>query len=166
MLVILVEKPVKDFIGMNKLLFLFLILLVIGSCKDEDNTNADFFSPVQVYLSINLNLPAYTNLSLPQGYVYESGGNKGIIIYHTIFNEYVAFDRTCPLNPTDACSYVSVDSTNSFYRCGHYTSSWQACCNSKFDPANGSVLSGSAKRALKQYYVRQDGSTLIITNTP
>lgn len=159
-------KQEKDFIVMNKLIAIFIALLTVVSCKDNTVSGTDFFTPVQVYLNINLSLPAYAALSLPQGYVYETGGNKGIVVYHTIFNDYVAFDRTCPDNPGNACSYVSMDSTNAFYRCGHYAPTWQACCNSKFDPATGNVVGGPAKRALKQYYVKQDGNILIVTNSP
>ena len=159
-------KQVKVFIVMNKILSVItLVLLTTAGCKDASlNTNQDFFTPVQVYLNINLSLPTYAPLTLPQGFVYEPGGNKGIIIYRTIYNEYIAFDRTCPNNPTDACSFVSMDSTMAFFRCGQYNPNWKACCNSKFDPATGTPIEGAARRPLKQYFVRQDGNVLIVTN--
>lgn len=159
-------KRVKDFTVMNKLTAILVGLLTLFACNDNNTNTTDFFTPVQVYLNINLNLPTYTALTLPQGFVYENAGNKGVIIYHTIFNEYVAFDRTCPHNPTDACSYISMDSTRAFYKCGQYNPTWVSCCGSKFDPATGNVLSSPAKRALKQYYVKQDGNNLIVTNSP
>lgn len=163
------KKQVKDFIRMSSKIWLLLGVsaLLLSNCKEDDvNTNTDFFTPVQVYLNINLNLPNYTALGNVQGFVYEPGGNRGIIIYHTVFNEFVAFDRTCPHNPGDSCSTVSVDSSSAFFRCGKYNPAWVPCCNSKFDPATGSPLEGPAKRALKQYFVRQDGGNLIVTNTP
>lgn len=161
------EKQEKDFTVMNKLLAICIALLTVVSCKDNTVSGTDFFTPVQVYLNINLSLPAYSALNFPQGYVYETGGNKGIVVYHTIFNDYVAFDRTCPDNPGNACSYVSMEDTTRIFRCGHFVgSTWQACCNSKFDPATGNVVGGPAKRALKQYYVKQDGNILIVTNSP
>lgn len=160
-------KQVKAFTVMNKILTIItLVLLTTVGCKDATtNTNQDFFTPVQVYLNINLSLPSYAALlNTPQGYVYEPGGNKGIIIYRTIYNEFVAFDRTCPNNPTQACSYVSMDSLPNFFRCGQYDPYWKGCCNSKFDPATGTPIEGAAKRPLKQYFVRQEGNTLIVTN--
>lgn len=161
----MVAKQEKGFTLMNKLGVLVVAVLLSFSCKDTVNST-DFFTPVQVYININLDLPTYVALSLPQGYVYEAAGNRGVIVYRTIFNEYVAFDRTCPHNPTDACSYVSMDSTSAYYACGQYNPGWKGCCNSKFDPATGNPLSGPARRALKQYYVKQDGRNLLITNTP
>lgn len=158
-------KQGKDFIIMNKLIALVALMgFTLSNCKDNTVTSQDFFTPVQVYLNINMSLPSYAPLTIPQGFVYEAGGNKGIIIYRTIYNEYVAFDRTCPNNPTDACSYISMDSTSAFYRCGQYDPSWKACCNSKFDPATATPIEGAAKRPLKQYIVKQDGNTLIVTN--
>ncbi len=158
-------KQVKDFIVMNKLTWIILLLLFTNQgCKDNNLNNQDFFTPIQVYLNINLSLPSYAPLTIPQGFVYEPGGNKGIIIYRTIYNEYVAFDRTCPNNPTEACSYISMDSTSSFYRCGQYDPYWKACCNSKFDPATATPIEGAARRALKQYFVRQEGNILFVTN--
>jgi hypothetical protein len=59
-----------------------------------------------------------------------------------------------------------MDSTRAFYSCGQYNPTWISCCGSKFDPATGNVLASPAKRALKQYYVKQDGNNLIVTNSP
>lgn len=159
-------KQVKAFIVMNRILSIItLVLLTTLGCKDATtNTNQDFFTPVQVYLNINTQLPSYAPLTIPNGFVYEPGGNKGIIIYRTIYNEYVAFDRTCPNNPTEACSYISMDSSLAYFRCGQYDPYWKGCCNSKFDPATGTPIEGAAKRPLKQYFVRQEGNTLIVTN--
>lgn len=162
------KKQGADFIPMIKTVAtLAVCALFFLSCKDNnENNNSDFFAPVPVYLSINLNLPNYAPLANVQGYVYEAGGNKGIVIYHNIFNEYVAFDRTCPVNTQNACSYVSVDSSSVYFRCGQYSPNWAPCCNSKFDPSSGNPIEGEAKRALKQYTVKQEGSMLLITNTP
>ncbi len=164
--VIMEKKQGKDFIRMSKWLTLIVCVFTLSTCKENSiNNNNDFFTPVQVYLLINLNLPSYSPLTVPQGFVYETGGNKGIVIYHTIYDEYVAFDRTCPHEPANSCSYISVDSSSTFYRCGQYNPSWIPCCNSKFDPATGNATSGAAKRALRQYNVRRDGDNLIVTNT-
>jgi nitrite reductase/ring-hydroxylating ferredoxin subunit len=168
MRVTMAEKQGKDFIVMNRLIgaIAFLLCTSVACKKDTINNNDDFFTPVRVYLSINLNLPLYSPLTVAQGYVYEAGGNKGIIIYRTIFDEYVAYDRTCPHEPTKACSMVSVDSSGTFFRCGQYNPTWEVCCDSKFDPLNGAATSLPAKRSLRQYYVRQTGNTLLVTNTP
>lgn len=161
------EKPAGDFTTMSKhILTVLICAFTLAGCKDNVNNNDDFFTPVQVYLSINLNLPSAAPLTVPQGFIYENGGNKGVVIYHTIYNEYVAFDRTCPHEPTNECSYITVDSSSTYFGCGQYKPDWTPCCGSKFDPATGAAINGPAKRALRQYFVRQDGNTLIVTNTP
>lgn len=160
---------------MNKLIIatcLFVLLSGLSCKKDSSSgTSTDFFPPVAVRIDINLALPQYNVLTLPQGWVYEVGGNRGVVIYHTINDEYVAFDRTCPVDPQKDCAFVSVDSSNTFYRCAQFPNSGKNCtgagfCNSRFDAAGGFPVSGSAKLALRQYYVKKDGTFLHIQNSP
>lgn len=153
---------------MNKIFAAILLLLFATSCSKDNNSDDGngFFPPVQVYLSINLLLPSAGPLNQPQGYIYENGGNKGIIVYRTITNDFVAFDRTCPHNPGDACSYVSVDSNATTFRCGQYNPNWKPCCNSRFDASTGTPIEGAANRSLRGYYCRVDGNTLYVSSTP
>jgi hypothetical protein len=160
---------------MNKyILTACIVLLSVLSCKKDSNNGSnstDFFPPVAVRIDINLALPQYNVLTLPQGWVYEAGGNKGVVIYHTINDEYVAFDRTCPVDPQKECAFVSVDSSNSFYRCSQFPNSGKTCtgvgfCSSRFDAANGFPVTGSAQQALRLYFVKKDGTFLHIQNTP
>jgi nitrite reductase/ring-hydroxylating ferredoxin subunit len=167
MQVIMAEKQVKGFIRMNKFLIVTCLAISLSACKDDSvNPLNDFFPPVQVNLMINLSLPTSAPLIIPQGFIYEQGGNRGIIIYRTIANEYVAYDRTCPYNVNEPCSYISVDSSLTFFRCGQYNPAFNPCCGSKFDPATGTNVSGPATRGLKPYFVRQEGNLLYVTNNP
>ncbi len=162
-------KPVKDFILMNKLI-LFLCLLpavFISSCKDETgDVNSDFFPDVQVNTNINLLLPQYSALSLVQGYVYLPDGYRGVVVYRTIADEFVAFDRTCPYNTSEACAFVSTDSSGFYFRCGQYAPSFKPCCDSRFDANTGTAVSGPAKRGLKTYFTRRDGNIIYISSIP
>lgn len=160
----------------------FIILLAAGiligfSCRKNaiQVSSQDFFIPVQVDFYINMDLPLYSDLNFPNGYVIEKGQGykqRGVIVYNTGFSgpdQYVAFDRSCPNKVDSSCSYVSVDSSAMYYRCGQYTGvngKFQPCCNSKFVAGNGSVVEGPALRGLKQYYVYVSGRQLHITNTP
>lgn len=163
------EKQERVFTTMNKLnrFFLLLCVLMIAACKDDNETNnTDFFPEVQVNTNINLRLPQYSNLSLITGHVYLTEGYRGIVVYRTISDEFVAYDRTCPHNTSQACSYVSLDSNNIYLKCGQYNPSWKPCCDSKFDAATGSYNSGPAKRGLKPYFVRRDGDMIYISSIP
>ncbi len=159
---IMVAKQEKDFIFMNKLSLFFSIALSVflSSCKDNNNDgNTSFFPDVQVQVYVDLNLPPYsTDLALPQSYVYLPEGYRGIVLYRTINDEFVAFDRTCPNNTSNTAAYISVDSSSFYFTCGE--------CSSQFDVNMGAVVKGSAKRGLKQYFIRRSGSVIHISNTP
>jgi Rieske Fe-S protein len=161
--------------GIQYTFALLAIALVFTTCKKNQNQNqqGDFFNPVNVDFYVNLNLPGYADLQFANGYVYEQGQGykqRGIIIYNTGFEgqeKYVAFDRSCPVNVDSVCSYVSVETSGIFYKCGQFNgSTFTSCCGSRFVASNGSQIEGPAKRGLRQYYVRNLGSQLHITATP
>ena len=151
---------------------LLCLLVCFFSCSKKSSnvdTISDFFPPVQVDFYVNLSLATSLPLQYPNGYIYTSQGYKGIIVYNNGIpsdGNYVAFDRTCPVKTDSACSFVSVDSSGIFYRCGQYKPSFVPCCNSKFYASNGTPASGDARRALKQYYTRLDGNLLHVSSTP
>lgn len=159
-------------------LYLFIIVLIVfAACKKDKRqiSNQDFFPPVNVDFYINLDLPLYSDLNFANSFVYEPSygyRQRGVIVYNTGFtgpDQYVAFDRSCPYKVDSSCSYVSMDSSNLYYRCGQYTGvrgSFVPCCNSSFFAGNGGQASGPADRPLRQYYVTMNGRILHITNTP
>lgn len=168
--VIMGAKQEKDFIIMNNKA-VFLIILSLGwmlcSCEDDsEGNNIAFFPEVQVNTSVNILFPQFSSLNLIQGYVYLPEGYRGIVLYRTITDEFVAFDRTCPFNTNNTCAYITVDSNGFYYRCGQYSPSWTPCCDSRFDVNTGTVVSGSARRGLKQYFTRRDNNIIYISNTP
>lgn len=169
----MVVKPEKDFIRMkNKFTWFitaFALLAFSESCSNKAktiDTFTDFFPPVYVNYTINLSLPSALPLSINGGYIYINGiGNKGVLVYR-YFDDYYAYDRTCPNKPDSSCSVVTMDSSNVYIRCGSYSGSFKKCCDSEFFPQNGGVRKGPAARPLKSYYTRVDGQTLYINSSP
>jgi Rieske Fe-S protein len=168
---ILGEKQEKDFIHMNKL---FAILILLGClsisfqhCKKSTDTT-DFFQPVQFKTQLNLNLPQYIALQSPQGYAYIPEGNKGTVVYSLPQGGFIAFDRTCSYNPKEACAAVTVDSNYVGLKCGHYDNGFKSCCNSIFDLNSGVAIQKPASRPLKQYYTSFDeaNKVLYVSNSP
>lgn len=160
-----------------KTALLLMLLLLQLNCKKNKNTvnaNVDFFAPVLVDFTINMDLPSAADLKFPNGYFYQlttGYKSRGVIVYNTGFSgpdQYVAYDRTCPYMPDSSCSYVSIDSSSSlFFRCGQYAGTkFTGCCASKFTAINGTQVEGKATRGLRQYYVGNFGNQLRITNTP
>jgi len=160
------------------LLAAIMAITCFTNCKKDAKkvSNQDFFLPVNVDFYVNLDLPLNSDLNFPNGFIYQPGygyKNRGVIVYNTGFtgpDQYVAFDRSCPYKVDSSCSFVSVESSALYFRCGQYTGSGRStltpCCNSRFVAGNGTQVSGPADRSLKQYYVGILGRQLRITNLP
>jgi nitrite reductase/ring-hydroxylating ferredoxin subunit len=128
----------------NSFLFLFSALLLLSSCKKE-NMNQQLGIPyVNVDRYVLLNDPNSLSLNAVGGFLYLDAGSRGVVIYHRSYEEFVAYDRHCTYNTSDACGKVSLDSTtNVILNC--------ACCTSKFSLIDGSVLNGPSTNPLLQY---------------
>jgi len=139
---------------MKKLFVTFtFILVLVWSCKKGDDSQIPL---VSVNLSFNLNNPEFVHLQVDNGWTYVSGGSRGIIIYRNSANEYKAFDRHCPYNPSGSCGLVSVDVTNLI--------GIDDCCGSRFMMSSGQVTQGPATQPLKEYRTSYDGAVLQIFN--
>ena len=133
---------------------MLLITLILVSCKKE-NVNQQLGIPfVNVDRYILLNDPNSLSLNAVGGFLYVNAGSRGIIVYHRAYEEYVAFDRHCTYNTSDACGQVSLDSgSNVILNC--------ACCASKFSIIDGSVLNGPALNPLLQYHSQLSGPGIL-----
>jgi nitrite reductase/ring-hydroxylating ferredoxin subunit len=132
---------------------LLLSILLIGGCKKDENSNIPL---VTVNFYINVNNPAYNNVSVPGGWMYLNGGSRGIILYRASNDLFKAYDRHCTYNSTSSCALVSVDASN--------ITGTDDCCGSKFLIVDGSVTQSPASLPLKQYQTSFDGSVLHIHN--
>jgi len=131
----------------------FLILLSIGGCK-KDNNNGVPITPVDIYLYTNN--PSFVNLNGVGGWVYITGGVRGILVYRKSPSEFMAYDRNCTYQSSDACATVVVDATNIL--------ATDTCCHSKFSMYDGSVTQAPAGLPLKAYNTTFDGNVLHIYN--
>jgi hypothetical protein len=161
--------------SIKRLGFMAILLLLFVTCKKNNNNSnqGDFFAPVYVDFFVNLNLPTYSELQFVNGYVIEPGQGykgRGIIIYNTGFegvDKYVAFDRSCPVNVDSSCSYVSVEKSALFYKCGQFNgATFNACCGSRFAANSGVQVEGPAQRGLRKYFVYDMGNQLHVVAAP
>ena len=119
------------------ILLCFMFMLV--ACKKDDINQQLGIPYVNVDRYILLNDPNSLSLNAVGGFLYVNAGSRGILVYHRAYEEYVAFDRHCTYNTSDACGTVSLDSSsNVILNC--------ACCASKFSIIDGSVLNGPELR--------------------
>jgi nitrite reductase/ring-hydroxylating ferredoxin subunit len=132
-------------------LLLPLAVLLVNSCKKENQTGVP---PVQLDVTINVNLPEYADLQVPGGWAYLTGGSQGLIVYRKSTDEFVAMDRHCPYQTENLCR-VFVDESEVQARDS-------ACCHSAFLLFDGSVTTGPSTFPLKTYHTIFNGTTLRI----
>lgn len=123
----------------------------MGCDKDEER-----IPDVPVNIQIDINNTVYNGLNVIGGYIYITGGYKGIIIYRLSQEEFVAFERACPYHPQTDCERLVVDTSGLFM--------YDPVCGSSFIITDGSKISGPAKRPAKRYHTIFDGYYLYIRN--
>ena len=135
-----------------------LLLLLSVSCKKENYNQQIGIPHYDVDQYVLLNNPTSITLNAVGGFLYQSGGSRGIVVYHRTYDEYVAFDRHCTWQPQETCGQVVIDSSTSvILNC--------PCCDSRFSLIDGSVLHGPATFPLLQYNAQlSDPATLHIYN--
>lgn len=147
----------KQYFKFKTAIISVLLMTVIISC-DSCDENQSKIPTVFVDIYIDLNDPLYSKLTLPGSYEYITGGVNGILIYHTINDDYQAFERTCPYDPDCGKIYVDDKSFNAVD---------SVCCGSEFSLLlNGTVVQGPAVYPLKMYgaFFDINSNTLHIKN--
>ena len=145
-------KPSFIRIVVSSVSFLVLILLA-PQCK-KDKSDEIPYAYVNFY--INPNSTQYSELNNIGGFVYVTGGVRGIILYRRNIDEFVALERNCPYQPLNSCATVEVDNS--------YIVAVDSCCGSQFLLMDGSLVSGPATTQLKLYRTSYDGNTLHVFN--
>lgn len=161
-----VEKQAKDFTLMKLKVILLLLVstaMLLNAC-DNNRNNPSNIPNVPVNLTINLDLPLYQNLNFIGQYVYEDGGNKGIVIIHHTNGSFYAIERTCAYEPLSQCNLIEVNEALTRLRCGvSHNNDFTPCCGSEYF-MDGQVIQGPTQYPLKHYNVRKSGSYLYISN--
>lgn len=135
--------------------FLLTICIIIAffdsDCKKDTNCKLPH---AYISLTIDVTSVQYAALSNIGGYVYITGGVKGIVIYREGNDQFIAYDRLCTYQSA-GCLALTV--TGGLYLIDTY-------CKSKFNILNGGIVNGPAKCALITYQTNFDGQYLQITN--
>lgn len=130
---------------------LLMLPLLLVSCGDEEDES------LIPYVYVNFTIYPNTLDYIPDGgYIYVTGGYKGIIIYRNTHDEFLAFERACPHDPLVDGARVEVESSGIIAA--------DPVCGSRFILTDGSPIQGPATVSLKQYRTRYDGYSLIVSN--
>ncbi len=129
-----------------------MLMLGFTGCRRDDNSIVPL---VAVDFSININSASFFELTNITGWVYTTGGSRGIIIYRNNIDQFTAFDRHSPYNVNQGCR-VEVLEDNITIK--------DECSESTWLILDGSVISGPAAQPLKQYNTQFNGSILRVFN--
>ena len=127
------------------------LMLLQSKCNDAQQ----FIPYVPVDFSVNVNLPAYIDLSVPSGHVLVSGGSQGIILYRYTLDQFVALDRHSTFDIPANCQVEVTED-------GLLIS--DPCSNSEWLISDGSVVSGDAIYPLHRYATQWNDPVLRVFN--
>ncbi len=136
---------------MKKLLLIGL-LLAFYACRNRDGV----IPYVPFDININIQNPQYNKLNGLGGWVYVSAGSRGLIVFRSDFNTFVALDRHSTYKPERTCAIVFVDDNN--------ITATDTCSGSVFQLMDGSPMNGPATIGLQQYRTSFDGNIIRIWN--
>jgi hypothetical protein len=131
---------------------LITLLIVTSGCRDR-NTNR--VPDVPVNIAINIYQPDFFNLTVPSGWVYITGGSRGIIVYRKSTTEFVALERHSPFQPEDNCAVV-VNEDNVLVS--------DPCSDSQWLITDGTIVQGPTAFTLRTYQATFSDPILYITN--
>jgi hypothetical protein len=131
----------------------FMLLFLWTSCGDSEQITPIIDIPINKI--IDLNSLSYQRLKFNNGFVYETGGLRGLIIYRKDATTYYVYDRACTYRINNSCEVIEADGSGFFLT--------DPCCGSRFD-WEGQPTSGVARANLVRYRTSLSGSLLYINN--
>ena len=134
----------------NTLLIVAALLAGLTSCGGDHLC----YTPIgPTNFSIEPNSASYSNLNHVGGYLYLTGGHRGVVVVRTGLDEFVAYERTCPNDSTTAVE-ISADYGEAILECPE--------CHSLFSVyADGAPMNGNVSPCpLYKYSTTYDGRDL------
>jgi len=130
-------------------------MLGFAACSSSDTEAQPQIPIITFTTTISLLDQQNTALRFDNGVQYVSGGVRGLVVIRQNASSYLAFERNCPYQPTDACALVTIDKSRLFLR--------DTCCTSQFS-LQGQVQGGPSRYPLRQYATSLSGNLLTISN--
>ncbi len=132
--------------------FVLLLASINVACERDGQCSVSIGS---TNFTIEPNSAYYYGLNNVGGYMYLTGGHRGVVVVRTAYDRFVAYERTCPDDNTSAV-VVSGDWGSAILECPE--------CHSCFIvEAEGMPLEGSATSCpLYQYSTMYSGGILYV----
>jgi nitrite reductase/ring-hydroxylating ferredoxin subunit len=91
---------------------ILLLLALIFACEADRTNRNPYLQEIGFRFDLNLNLPLYSPLTNTGSAVYvdnASVGTRGIFVINTGFNQFRAFEASCPNHEPNTCSTMVLD---------------------------------------------------------
>lgn len=143
---------------MKKIAFFLLISLGLLSCSNNDDKIQNPYLVVPlVNLSLNLNLPEYTDLKFPGGFfIVNNQGIKGVVVYCVSDTQYFASELSDPNHSPNSCSTMEV--TGIIATCSCDDGNTNDIITGQFTPPN------NEKYPMLQYRAERNGDIVTVYN--
>lgn len=138
-----------------KLRIIYLFFLLISLCISLDSCRKDSPQNRVPYVPVNIQIYPNSLDYIPiSGWVYITGGNRGLVVYRMSEIEFFAYDRTCPYDPENLAARVRMEPSD--------ISVVDTICGSKFILTTGYPFAGPSKSPLLQYKTYYDSGNQIL----
>ncbi|WP_299225432.1 hypothetical protein [uncultured Psychroserpens sp.] len=141
-----------------KNILIILALVILTSCKNDDDNvnNCNFLLNVNVSATLNLNLPEYSQLMFSTNSVYvPNQGNAGIYVTNIGNDNFRAWDASDPNHAPNGCSLLALDGIKVICGCPD---------ENEYDLLTGQAFGEELPCGLREYRVTLSGSNLIVSN--
>lgn len=106
-----------------KRIFILVFLGVSCACDSDRNNRNPYLQEIGFRFEVNLNLPLYSPLTNTGSVVLISQdgvGTRGVFIINTGFNQYRAFEASCPNHAPNNCSTMTFTGQVATCACEEY----------------------------------------------
>lgn len=145
-----------------RVVFSFILaFIMVNSCNDDSNR----IPYAYVDFTINIDNPNFSDLRAitnaiivsedDPGVMGQDNTEFGVIIYRSSMDEFRAYDRLCPHDPSLGCAVELEEGT---------IGAVCPCCETVYELETGYPSSGVSKYPLKAYEARFDGDNIYVSN--
>lgn len=139
----------------------FVLLVFLLSCDNNSGERNPYLQEIGFRFDMNLNLPLYSPLTNLGNAVYIDSpgiGTRGVFVIKSNFDQYRAFEASCPNHVPNECSTMSLD--GQVVTC--------ACEDYEYSLFTGQLLNrpddGMRYYDLLEYRATQNGNVVVVTN--
>jgi nitrite reductase/ring-hydroxylating ferredoxin subunit len=89
-----------------------IILLIITACSTDGTNRNPYLQEISFRFEANLNLPSFSPLTNTGSAIFiqsATAGTKGVFVINTGFDQFRAFEASCPNHAPNDCSTMTLN---------------------------------------------------------